>query len=929
MSGVILAIRVWAKPARVFALLLAACIGAGCSAIVGDVEVLRPPEDAGSGTEEGSLSPVRTACIPGLVRCQGPVLQSCEADGSGWRALQRCSSAALCVDAPGEVSRCLDRECEPGITCSGADLLQCNADLDGFDLIQSCLSAAHCDAMSGACEETRCVPGEVTCNGATLQRCNDGPTGHDKLADCATAALCDDLAAATCGSSVQSCDADGVVCPDPTCAAGELRCSGTRLEVCNDGLNGWSFVDECVTPGVCELSRKNPVAISCVEPVCDAGDVVCSPEGARLACNVERTEYSVTVSQCQRPEDCTPAGCQVDPCTLGELSCNGTTLQECQASPTGGRPSRVAVQECATQALCQRTLERPAVGAPACAPPPCASGEFSCAGRQMQVCNPDRTAFVNHQLCATDALCQAGAGLGACPAPCSGTACNGSMLRRCNAELTSLVDSENCGSPSQCDSVAGRCTDPCIAGAVRCNGNALERCQNPLQGWQRLETCVSAGLCQASVDQNRTSCTSPPCAAGQHRCSGQRLEACNADLTGFQTVLTCAAGQICDAASRQCDVCVPGAVDCAGDRFTRCAANGQSESTLQCGSGLCSETGSNVGCLECANPGGFRCDNQGSLFACSADQQQENQLDVCRTPQLCRPNLGRCLDCEPAGSSRCEDGKVLLCSAQNTESVAQVCASEDLCRATGATSAACAASPCTTPLQCTNQGEVLACNSGQTGYVQQAPRVFCETAALCDATDSDGCRTPACAPGDRQCTGATVEICNDARTAFRPEETCNTGGGLSCVEAGNDARCSCTPDSFRCVAGQGLSRCNAGGTGFTTVSGGFACEGADRLSCSGTSLVRQDCGDAAHCTLGSGAQCAECTGAGECDDGAFCNGVESCAQGSCGTGKNPCTPGRVCSESANACVECLVAEDCAEGQTCTAGVCVEAPDGGT
>jgi hypothetical protein len=911
-------------------LLLAFWLVAGCSTLVGDVDVrpLGSPEDAGPGTGENPLTPAQTACQPGVVRCQGPVLQTCEADGSGWRALQRCASAALCVDAPGEVSRCLDRACEPGIVCSGADLVQCSADLTGFEPIDSCLSAAHCDAMSGACEAARCVPGEVTCNGATLQRCNDGPTGHDELVTCATAALCDDLVAQSCAAGALRCEVDGVGCPVPSCTTGELRCSGTRLEVCNAGRNGWDFVDECVTPGVCELSRQNPVAVSCVEPVCDAGDVVCSAAGARLACNVERTEYSATISQCQRPEDCTPAGCQVDPCTVGELSCNGATLQQCLA-PLGGRPGRVAVQDCATQALCQLTLGRPAGGAPVCVPPSCAAGEFSCAGRQMQVCNAERTSFVNHQLCATDGLCQAGQGLGACPTPCSGAACNGGMLRRCNAELTSLVDAEDCGSPAECDSVAGRCADPCVVGALRCNGNALERCQNPLQGWQRLETCESAGLCQASVDQERTTCGVPECAVGEHRCTGQRLEACNAALTGFDTVLTCAAGQVCDALSRQCDVCAPGEVDCDADRFTRCAANGQSESSQQCGAGLCAEAGSNVGCLTCETPGGFRCDNQGSLFACSTDQLQEDQLDVCRSPQLCRENLGRCLDCDPPGSSRCQNAQVLSCSAQNTESVAQVCASEALCQQTSATSAACQTSPCTTPFQCTNQGEVLVCNAGQTGYVQQAPRRFCDSDALCDATEGDGCRTPACAPGERQCNGVAVEICNDALTAFRPEQTCSSGDGFSCVEDGPNAACACTPDDLRCVAGQGLSRCNSSGSGFATLSGGFICDGSERVSCNGTNLVRAPCADAQHCAAGSGASCAECINGGECDDGAFCNGAESCLQGACAVAKSPCASGQLCSEAANACVACLDADDCGGGQTCAGGTCVELPDGGT
>jgi hypothetical protein len=927
VSGVINAIMVRASVARVLGVLVVSCVLAtiGCGKLVGDVKIdTMEPADASPSVVEY----VRPPCLAGQLRCQGPVLQACEADGSGWTPRERCASAALCVDRAGEPSRCLEPICEPGVTCSGAELRECNVDRSAFETIDTCLSAAHCDAMTGACEADRCIPGEVTCNGATLQRCNDGPTGHDAIAACATAAICDDLLATTCAGNAQGCDVDGAICPEPTCALGQLRCSGTRLEICNAGRDGWDFVDECVTAGVCEATLGNPAALSCIEPICDVGEVFCSAEGARLECNLERTAYSVEISRCQRPEDCTPATCQADPCTVGELSCNGVTLQECQAPPGGGRPSRVAVQDCATRQLCEQSLTRPLTGPPVCAPPPCAAGEFTCAGRQMQVCNAGRTDFVNFQLCATDGLCQAGAGLGACPTPCSGAACNGSMLRKCNAQLTALEDKENCGTAAQCDSVAGRCTDPCVPGAVRCNGNALERCENPLQGWQRLQTCVTAGLCQASVAQNRTSCAPVGCNVGDHRCQGQELQVCNAELTGFVTQTTCGAGQICDALNQQCDICPSNATRCSGDVFSRCSANGQSESAQQCGAGLCSASGPNVGCLQCATPNGFRCDNQGSLFQCSSNQQQENQLDVCRTPQLCRSELGRCLDCSPVGSSRCEGAQVLSCSAQNTEVVAQVCDTADLCQASGS-SASCGSSQCSGPLQCTNQGEVLVCNAGQTGYVAQSPRVFCATDTLCDATRPDGCRPPACDPGQRQCDGAVVEVCNAGRDDFVPETTCNAG--FACVQAGASASCACTPGSYRCVAGQGLVRCNGAGTAFADVAGDIECDGADRVSCSGTTLSRDTCASSAQCLASSGATCAACT-AGDCpSDGLFCNGTESCNPAAgCQSSGNPCGAGLLCSEGADSCVQCLQDSDCAPAQACTGGECVgDSADGGT
>lgn len=847
-------------------LLCASMVGLGsCGKLVGEVDVLHSePADGGLSVGE---QPESAACRGGAARCQGPVLQHCEPDGSGWRSLERCASAALCVAGAGEVSRCIEPVCEPGVSCDGSVLRQCAVDQSGYEPLDTCLSAAHCDASQGACQEAPCVPGELSCNGASLRRCNGTPTGHDELAACATAALCADLVRGACGEDRASCDLQDATCPAPACEAGELRCEGARLETCNAGRNGWDFVDECVTAGVCELSRQNPVAVSCIEPLCAPSDTICSPSGAILACSLEQTEYGTQVAQCRSADFCTPAGCEADPCTPGALSCNGSVLQVCQESADRSSLSRVAVGDCQTQQLCQATLTQGAGVPPACLPPQCAAGELRCAGRQMQACNAGRTDFVNRELCATDGLCEQGAGLGVCPAPCSGFACNGSILRGCNAALTALVDLENCGTAAECNSVAGKCDDPCVPGERRCNGAALEQCQSRLDGWQRVETCETGQLCELTLSENRATCEPRRCAPGQRRCTGQALEVCNAGLTAFVTERTCSAGQVCDAANQQCDVCVAGAVDCEGDLFLRCAANGQLQSEQQCGPGLCSSAGGNVGCLRCPVANAFRCDNQGSLFQCSANQQLETQVEVCRTPQLCRAERGQCLDCDPPGSSRCDGAEVLSCSSQNTESVSATCATAALCQANGST-ASCQDSACATgSLECTSGGEVLVCNAGQTGYRQQSPRVVCDSPALCDVTMPGGCRPRTCQRGERRCNGDVLEICNDDLTAFRLETDCDDRLFCNGAEA-------CNPTTFACQAG--VAPC---------ASDGSFCNGTEGCS----------------------------------------EGTDSCTSSG-----DPCGPGQVCSNSLAQCVQCVGDVDCGPGQSCVGNSCTGAArDGGT
>ncbi len=67
-----------------------------------------------------------------------------------------------------------------------------------------------------------------------------------------------------------------------------------------------------------------------------------------------------------------------------------------------------------------------------------------------------------------------------------------------------------------------------------------------------------------------------------------------------------------------------------------------------------------------------------------------------------------------------------------------------------------------------------------------------------------------------------------------------------------------------------------------------------------------------------------CTGAGECDDGLFCNGVESCAGSTCTNGLPPCETGAFCDEQRDRCwTPCLGDVQCEPDEFCSNGACVE------
>jgi hypothetical protein len=459
----------------------------------------------------------------------------------------------------------------------------------------------------------------------------------------------------------------------------------------------------------------------------------------------------------------------------------------------------------------------------------------------MQVCNADRTGFDDARLCASAALCEAGAGLGECAVPCSGATCNGSMLRLCNTALTGFVDAQDCGSPAACDSVSGACTGACTAGELRCNGDGLERCQGA-PGWRRLATCESPGLCAASVQQGLAACAPRRCSAGEHRCTGRDLEVCNEGLTGFIREMTCLPGQTCDAPNGQCDNCVAGAAACIGNAFTRCSDNGQAASVQLCGNGLCASTGGNLGCLQCATPNGYRCDGA-SLLLCSADQRREEQIAVCNSAEECRPDLGQCVGCAPPGSSRCDGDRVISCRQDGTEALSETCVS-GACEENGAT-AACAL----------------------------------------------------CRPNDRRCSGSALQACTLDGSAFETTQIC--GDGLECIQEGpTDARCGCVPTGApTCVGGQ-LTLCSALGTA-APIGADHFCDGNQRLTCSAAGLSRSPCASRAQCEAGTGSACAACVDAADCPtDGVACNGPEICEAGSCRPSGDPCLPGQgVCLET--------------------------------
>jgi len=183
-----------------------------------------------------------------------------------------------------------------------------------------------------------------------------------------------------------------------------------------------------------------------------------------------------------------------------------------------------------------------------------------------------------------------------------------------------------------------------------------------------------------------------------------------------------------------------------------------------------------------------------------------------------------------------------------------------------------------------------------------------------DADCDDGQRCnglETCDPVDGVCVAGTPPSCDDgfACTTDSCDPAANGGAG-ACVNTPNDADCdngqycdgaeTCAPS----VPGAGPDGCVAGTP--PSCDDGFAC-------------TTDSCDPAAN---GGAGACVNTPNDAYCDNGQFCDGAEMCVPSNpaadpsgCMAGFDPC-PNTNCDEINDVCTDCLLDEDCHDGQLC-------------
>jgi hypothetical protein len=519
-------------------------------------------------------------CTPGTYQCSGVNLQVCNADSSGWRAVDMCETEGLCQATLGAgATTCAKPMCAAGATqCVDAEPQICNADRTAFKANgPACATPELCNAGSGTCTLPQCDPGQTQCMGAQPVICNPGRTGYVANAPpCASVALCN-VASGTCG--------------DKKCVAGQLRCdpeNPTHLQHCNADLTDWEPIpcDTCETAELCaaSLAATTCDALSCKEPVCSAGETRCvgsgTDQGKALGlCNAGRTDFT-PCETCATPELCelsrmtTPFSCKAGACTKPSCSstdrwCGGTgntALYQCPSSLINTQATVLAT--CATNGLCELTRSK---NETKCEAPTCALTDLWCGGTGNTVLYQCPSSLINSQAvaldtCATNGLC----------------------------ELSHSKNETKCEAPT------------CVAGDLWCGGTgnkSLYQCPASRISAQGavLDTCLTSGLCDLTRSKKETKCEAAVCATGDTRCSGTAmttLQMCNADRTGFSDCDTCTSAQLCTDSlgaktcnSSACLACAVGEAHCDTDgNYETCKADRSGFSITDCMGALCDET---------------------------------------------------------------------------------------------------------------------------------------------------------------------------------------------------------------------------------------------------------------------------------------------------------------------------------------------------
>ncbi|MFU8802821.1 MAG: carboxypeptidase regulatory-like domain-containing protein [Bradymonadaceae bacterium] len=290
----------------------------------------QPGEDVDLGDDAGP-DQCPGSCSVGLTSCDGNGVRTCVADGActAWSEVVACASGEVC--SGGSCGETCQEICALGARqCSGGGYQICEANDSGC---ADWTEAANCPAgevcSGGECSDTctdACTDGATRCSGQAIETCEGQASG---CLDWSSAEACPDGGACSsgecqgCTDGAERCGGDGSVqqCTNGTwhsiqacafgcqnnecltsvsCTAGEYRCNGDQVEVCNSGGTAYLHTSTCSVAclnGLCTGS-------------CEPGDRRCNGDSVE-ECNDAGTSWTV-IATCTTLCDASSPQCALE-----------------------------------------------------------------------------------------------------------------------------------------------------------------------------------------------------------------------------------------------------------------------------------------------------------------------------------------------------------------------------------------------------------------------------------------------------------------------------------------------------------------------------------------------------------------------------------------------------------------------------------------
>jgi hypothetical protein len=358
--------------------------GQSCNPVSGACESLECVGDldcaGGEVCVDGQCESIEPGvCDPGETRCAGNSVETCRADGSGFRAVD--CGEETCQET-GDGAACVAGGCTPNdVGCiDETTAYLCGADgttLDEFE----CGEGRICDA--GVCRGQVCTAGDRICDGDSLVVCNEAGSAEVVVPCDDTPACLDEELGCTCfdeaceprvcvpgsrscaGTGYRECTPDGLAfrsvvacgegtecvagqCIARTCATDGASCQGTVLVTCEAGDT--SAVDCATTSRFC---REDLFGAACASRVCEPNTSRCgSGQAAVFRCNSDGGEEVRTA--CGAGQVCSSGACVTRVCSPGSSECRGTDVFTCNETGSGYESTdSCGVGEVCTAGVCE------------------------------------------------------------------------------------------------------------------------------------------------------------------------------------------------------------------------------------------------------------------------------------------------------------------------------------------------------------------------------------------------------------------------------------------------------------------------------------------------------------------------------------------------------------------------------------------------